>query len=109
MAVWRQSNEEFCGVALDCDGIRRRSVLGRLERDVAVLARRARLSLRDRGAQRLDADGARAPRLDDVVHVAALGRGVGIREALLVVRDQLRAAPVGILRLRELAWKDDVD
>ena len=74
----------------------------RLERDVAVLARRARLALRDRGPQRVDQHGPRAPRLDHLVDVAALGRGVRVREALLVVGDQLGAPRLRIVGLGEL-------
>ena len=66
-----------------------------LERDVAVLAARTGLTL---GQQRLKCgDDLRAGLVGDdhVVHVAALGRRVGVREAGLVVVDQLLAALVG--------------
>ena len=56
-----------------------------------MLALRARLALRRRHLERRDQDGPRLPRLDHLVDVAALGRVVGVREALLVVRDQLGA------------------
>ena len=63
-----------------------------LERDVAVLAARARLALRERRLQRVDQHGPRSARLDHVVHVAPLGGDVRVRELLPVVGDQLAAA-----------------
>ena len=71
------------------------------QRDVAVLALRARLDAL--GLQRLERGDqlrARLVRDDHVVDVAALGRRVGVGEARLVVVDQLLAALVGRRRLR---------
>jgi len=45
--------------------------------------------------ERVDQPRARLVREDHVVDVAALGRGVGVREARLVVADQLVAALLG--------------
>ena len=62
---------------------------GKLQRDVAVLALRARLAL---GQQRLERGDDLRPRLvrdDHVVDVAALGRRVRVGEARLVVVDEL--------------------
>ena len=81
----------------------------RLERDVAVLALRRRHAL---GAQRLERGDQLRPRLvrhDHVVDVAALGRRVGVREARLVVVDQLAAPLVGRRRAGDVAAVDDVD
>ena len=60
-----------------------------------------RLALRDRRLQRIDQHRPRAPRLDHVVDVAALGGGVRVREALAVVGDQLGAPRLGVVGLRE--------
>src|SRR5205085_10165453 len=79
-----------------------------LERDVPVLALRAGLALRERGLERVDQDGPRAAGLDHLVDVAALGGRVRVREALLVVGDQLGAARLGVVGLLELAPEDDV-
>ena len=80
-----------------------------LERDVAVLAPRARLALRQRRLERVDQHRPRPPRLDHVVDVAALGGRPRVREALLVVGDQLGAARLGIVGVLELLAEDDVD
>ena len=53
-------------------------------------------------------NGPRPPRLDHVVDVASLGSRVRVREALLVVGDQLLAARIRIVRLGELVPEDDV-
>src|SRR5204862_8161126 len=52
---------------------KRQARTGPLERNVAVLPGRPALALRLRRFQRLDQHRARAPRLDHVVDVAALG------------------------------------
>jgi hypothetical protein len=82
---------------------------GRLERDVPVLALRARLALGQQRVQRGDDLRARLVRDDHVVDVAALGRAVGVREARLVVVHQLLAALVGRRRGGDVAAVDDVD
>ncbi len=69
-----------------------------LQGDVAVLSLRLRLALRQRRLERRDQHRPRAPRLDHVVDVAALGRRVRVGEALLVVRDQLGSPRVGVVR-----------
>src|SRR5918994_1889022 len=79
------------------------------ERDVPVLALGSRLALRLRDLERRDQDRPGQARLDHLVHVAALGGVVGVREALLVVGDQLRAARLRVVRLLELLAEDDVD
>ena len=61
-----------------------------LERDVAVLALRALHALGPQRLERRDQLRARLVRHDHVVDVAALGRRVRVREARLVVVDQLR-------------------
>ena len=61
----------------------------RLQGNVPVLALGPGLALPLRRAQRVDQHGTRAARLDHVVDVAALGRGVRVRKPLPVVRDQL--------------------
>src|SRR3954470_14656832 len=81
----------------------------RSERDVAVLALRARLMLRLQRLERRDELRPCLVRDDDVVDVAALGRRVRVREARLVVVDQALAALVRRRRLLELAAVDDVD
>ena len=60
-----------------------------LQRDVAVLALRPRLALGEQRLQRRDQLRPRLVRHDHVVDVAALGRRVRVREARLVVGDQL--------------------
>src|SRR6266536_2861136 len=54
---------------------------------VGELAARAALLLRQRGLQRVDQHGPRAPRLDHLVQVATLRGGVRIGEALAVIVD----------------------
>src|SRR4051794_33295811 len=79
-----------------------------LQRDVAVLALRARLAL---GQQRLECGDDLRPglrRRDDVVDVAALSRRVRVGEARLVVVDELLAALVGRRGLLQVATVDDV-
>src|SRR5450631_363019 len=81
----------------------------RSQRDVAVLALRARFALALQGAQR---DDQLRPRLvgdDDVVDVAALGSGVRVGEPRLVVVHQLFAALVGRRAAGDVAPVDDVD
>jgi hypothetical protein len=80
-----------------------------LERDVSVLALGAGLAL---GLQRLERrDHFRACLVRDqhVVDVSALDRRVRVREARLVVVDQLLAALVGRRRRRDVAPVDDTD
>src|SRR4029079_16559810 len=60
-----------------------------LQRDIAVLALRARLALRERRLERADQVRPRPSRLDHVVDVPSLGGRVRVREPLLVVGDQL--------------------
>src|SRR5207244_11255187 len=78
-------------------GLSSRSTAGMSERDVPVLARRVAFTFRDRGPQRVDQDGPGTPRLDHVVHVAALCRGIGVRKSLAVVGDQLGTARLGVV------------
>src|SRR5262245_63320022 len=78
------------------------------QRNVPMLPFGLRLTLGERGLERGAEHGARAPRLDDVVDVAALGGGVRVREPLLVVRDELGATRVRVLRLGQLVPEDDV-
>ena len=54
------------------------------------------LALRERSLERVDQHRARPARLDHVVDVAPLGGGVGVRELVLVVLDQLGAAGLGL-------------
>src|SRR4051794_25507485 len=78
-------------------------VKARLQRDVAVLALGPGLAL---GEQRLERGDELRPRLvgnDHVVDVPALGRGVGVREAGLVVGDELLAPGVRRRRVLEVA------
>src|SRR6266498_3050050 len=84
------------------------SLLLASEGNVAVLAARAGLVLGQRRLERVDQHRARPPRLDHVVDIAALGRGVRIREALPVILDQLLAARIRILGDLELPPEDDV-
>ena len=65
------------------------------KRDVAVLALRPLDALGLQRLERVDQARARLVRDQHVVDVAALGRRVGVREARLVVGDQLLAALVG--------------
>ena len=68
---------------------------GGLEGDVAVLAPGPGLALGEQGLERGDQLRARLVGDDHVVHVAALGRRIGVGEARLVVVDQLLAPVVG--------------
>ena len=61
-----------------------------------MLAARRWLALRQRRLERRDQNRPRPPRLDHVVDVAPLGRGIRIGEALLVLLDQLGAADLGV-------------
>src|SRR5205823_1960096 len=87
-------HERWAGTAAAAR-IRRRG----LERDVAVLPGRASLSLRQRRLEGVDQNRSRAARLDYVVDVAALRRGVWVRELAAVLLDQLGTAHLGILSL----------
>ena len=66
-------------------------------------------ALAGRDLERRDQHRACRPRLDHLVDVAALGGVVRVREALLVVGDQLGAARLRVVRLLELLAEDDVD
>ena len=77
----------------------------RLERNVAVPARRPPALLGEGDPERPDQDPARLGRLDHVVDVAPLGRHVGVRELLGVVLDQARALGDLVARPVELAQR----
>ena len=67
-----------------------------------MLALRRRLALREVHLECADQVRARPAGLDHVVDVAALGGGVRVGEALLVVGDQLGPPRVGVGGLGEL-------
>src|SRR5215208_7997605 len=80
-----------------------------LQRDVAVLPLRLLDALGLQGAQGPDQLRARFVRNDDVVDVAAFGGRVRVREARLVVGDELPAALLGGGGGLDVAPEDDVD
>src|SRR5437773_27371 len=79
-----------------------------LERDVPVFASRVRVAFAGERAQGSYEAGTGLVRKDDVVDVATLRRDVRVREALDILRDQVLAQPVGILRFSEFVLVEDV-
>ena len=72
-----------------------------------MLALGALFALRQRSLECVDQDRSCEARLDHVVDVAPLGGGVRVREALLVVGDQLLAPRLGVFRVGELTAEDE--
>src|SRR5579863_3865146 len=85
------------------------SWFGPSERNVPVLALGPRFALGLQGAQRGDQPRTGLVGDDHVVDVAALGGGVGIREARLVVVHQRFAPLLGRGAAGDIAAVDDVD
>src|SRR5437660_5252604 len=80
-----------------------------LERDVPVLPRWDLFPLRPEHPERLDQLGPGIRGFDHVVDEPTLGRDVGIRELLLVPRDQLCSLRLGVGGVLDLPAEDDVD
>src|SRR3989441_13158189 len=78
------------------------------QRDVAVLPRRVGVALGLENRQRRAQPRARVARLDDLVHVAALGGHVRVGELLAILADA-RLAEAGIGGRLQLALVQDVD
>src|SRR2546425_8114361 len=79
------------------------------QRDVAVLPRRVGVALGSQDGQRRAQPRARVTRLDDLVHVAALGGHVWVGELLAILADARLAKGRGVARRLELAPVPDVD
>src|SRR6266404_1188023 len=98
------------GSPQDVSGSRSLPLIGdSSQRDVAVLPRRVGVALGSENGQRGAQPRARVARLDDLVHVAALGGHVRVRELRAVFADARLPEGRGIVRRLELAPVQDVD
>src|SRR5438034_6075452 len=103
-------NARFTGSPQDVEGSRSLPLIDHSsQRDVAVLAWGVRVALGPQQRQRRRQACARVARLDDLVHVPALRRHVGVGELLPVLADLRLAEGGGVRRALELAAVEDVD
>src|SRR5437899_8366470 len=97
------------GSPQDVSGSRSLPLIGdSSQRDVAVLPRRVGVALGSENGQRGAQPRARVARLDDLVHVAALGGHVRVAELLAILADP-RLAEAGIGGRLQLTLVQDVD
>src|SRR6185312_3547657 len=79
------------------------------EWNVAVFLRRIAIAFRAQRLERIDQPGTRVARVDDVVHVAAAGGDVRVRELLAILVDLLVGRIARIARRGDLTAKENLD